>query len=298
MRGRLLSGLIFLFIFLNGNSSEAISTLPLQQSSVGIKQVRAGSTEIEQTISEFHLSGFSDKGKKTWEISGKSGDIFSNQIKLNDIEGKIYGQENIVITADRGNFDRAQNKVHLEENVIITIDSGARLTTDYLDWDKQTSLVTTDARVNIKKDNILSSGVGIEGDVNLKNVDLKKDVKVEIENEKQKIVITCTGPLSINYAENVAVFNKDVFVDDGQSQMFADLMQVHFKTSTPEDKEKPLSGKIMRIIARGNVKIVRQDNVSFADEAVYNADDKTITLTGRPKLIIYSVEEEDAPFRN
>ncbi|MFH1338274.1 MAG: LPS export ABC transporter periplasmic protein LptC [Candidatus Omnitrophota bacterium] len=277
---RLLSILIFLLSFLSGNLSEAIST------------------ELEQTINEFHLSGFSDKGQRTWEIFSKSADIFSDQIKLNDVEGKIYGQEEIVVTAEKGDFDRTRNSVRLEKNVVITTESGAVLTTDYLNWDKETSLVTTDAPVDIKKDNIVTTGVGIRGDVDLRTVDLKRDVKVEIDNQKKKIVITCSGPLSINYADNVAVFKKDVFVDDGESQMYADLMDVYFEAESSANLGDSPSGRIRKIVARDNVKIVRGENISFADEATYSVDNKTITLTGRPKLIIYSTEEKDASVGN
>ncbi len=291
---KFLTGLIFSIILLSGNLCEAVSTPPFQQSSVELGQERAGSAELQQTINEFHLSGFSDKGKKTWEISSKSADIFSEQIKLTDIVGKIYGQEEIVLTAEEGNFDRAKNKVHLEKNVVITTASGAKLSTDYLNWNNQTSLVTTDAAVDIKKDNIVTTGVGIKGDVELRAVDLKRDVKVEIDNQKEKIVITCNGPLSINYADNVAVFKKDVFVDEGESQMYADLMEVYFQAASSVNKGEPFSGRIKKIIARGNVKMVRGENISLADEVVYNADNKTITLTGRPKLIIYSMEKKNA----
>ncbi len=275
-----ISILIFLIIFLSGNLCEAVSA------------------ELQQTINEFHLSGFSDKGEKTWEISSKSADIFSKQIKLTDIVGKIYGQEEIVLTAEKGNFDRAQNKVHLEKNVVIATESGAKLTTDYLNWDNQTSLVTTDAAVDIKKDNVVTTGVGIKGDVELRTVDLKRDVKVEIDNQKKKIVITCNGPLSINYTDNIAVFKKDVFVDDGESQMCADLMEVYFQAASSVNKGEPFSGRIRKIIARGNIKIVRGENISLADEAVYDANNKTITLTGRPKLIIYSMEKKNASTGN
>jgi len=268
--------LVVLFIFLSAAISSAVPQQP------------------EQTISDFNLSGFGEGGRKTWEIHGESADIFSDEIYLKDFVGTLYGQEKIILTAQKGNFNKVQNKVHLQDNVVISTESGARLTTDYLDWDRNTSLVTTEAPVDIKKDNIVTTGVGIKGDTNLKEVDLKKDVKLEINNKKNKIVITCTGPLSINYADNTAVFNKDVFADDGQSQMYADSMEVFFEISQSDKSSGSFggkSGKIKKIIARGNVKIVRQDNVSFSDEAIYNADDKTITLSGKPKLIIYSTEE-------
>ena len=279
IREGVLIGLIFLFIFLCGALSEAIPQEP------------------ERTISEFNLSGFGEEGKKTWEISGESADIFSDQIKLKDFVGTLYGQEKIILTAEKGNFSKIQNKVHLEDNVVITTESGAKLTTDYLDWDRDTSQVKTEAPVDIKKDDIVISGLGLEGDTELKSVDLKKDVQVEINGEKNKVVITCTGPLSVNYANNIAVFKRDVFVDDGESQMYADLMEVFFETSESDESTGSFggkSGRIKKIIARGNVKIIRGENVSFSNEAIYIADDKTLTLTGRPKLIIYSQEGMDA----
>jgi LPS export ABC transporter protein LptC len=274
---------ILLFILQPGTISQAIPQEP------------------EQTVAEFNLSGFSQQGGKAWEISGKSADIFSDQIKLNDFVGTLYGQERIVVTADRGDFNKAQNKVHLEDNVTITTESGTRLTTDYLDWDRNIAQVVTEAPVDIEKGDIVVSGIGIKGDTGLSNVDLKEDVRVEINDKQNRIVITCAGPLSINYADNIAIFKNDVFVDDGQSQMYADLMEVFFKVSQASDSTSFFANsmsRIKKIVARGNVKIVREGNTSFSDEAVYNADNKTIILTGRPKLIIHSAEGIDASSGN
>ena len=274
-----ISGLFFLFIFLSGVISEAIPQEP------------------EQTISDFSLSGFGEDGKRTWEISGKSADIFPDLIKLNDFLGEIYDQEMITVVADRGDFDKTQDKVHLENNVVITTESGVELTTDYLDWDRTTSQILSEAPVDIKKDNVVLSGAGMKGNTNLKQVDLERDVRLEIDNKKNKIVITCTGPLKINYAENVAVFNEDVFVDDGQSKMYADLMEVFFETSASDSSVSSFTGgmgKVAQVVARGNVKIAREGNISFSNEAVYKASDRTITLIGRPKLIIYPTEDMDA----
>jgi lipopolysaccharide export system protein LptA len=56
--------------------------------------------------------------------------------------------------------------------------------------------------------------------------------------------------------------------------------------------------RIMKIIARGNVSIVRDGNQSYSDEAVYTAADRRIVLKGRPKLVIYSEEVNSAPLGN
>lgn len=257
--------------------------------------------EPTQTVDGFTLYGFGQDGNKAWEIHGKSANIFDDQIRLNDFVGKFYDKEEIVLTADKGDFDKVQNRVHLEKDVVITTESGAELTTDYLDWDRGTSLIETEAAVDIKRDNMVLTGVGINGSTNLRSVALKKDIRLEIDDIKNKITIICTGPLNINYAANIAVFNNDVVVDDGQSQMYADLMQVFFKSAGSDNSASSFAsreGNIQKIIARGNVKIAREDNLSFSNEAIYNASDKTLNLTGRPRLIIYSTEDIDASIGN
>ncbi len=276
------SVVVFLFIFQLGDLSQAFS----QQKE-----------EPEQTVAEFNLSGFSQEVGKSWEISARSADIFHDEIILEDFTGTLYGQEKIIVTAEKGNFNKTQNKVHLEDNVVVATESGARLTTDYLDWDRDASRVETAAPVDIKKDDIVVSGVGIRGNAELSRVDLEKDVRVQIDNQKNNIVITCAGPLSINYADNVAVFKKDVSVNDGQTQMHADLMEVFFDLSGSNDLTDSITSKMSRIrkiVAKGNVRIERDGNVSFSKEAVYNAADRTLVLTGRPKLIIHSVGGKDA----
>ena len=66
-------------------------------------------------------------------------------------------------------------------------------------------------------------------------------------------------------------------------------MDLFFITAKGANKPKePTANSIDRIVCRGNVKIVRGDNTSYSEEAVYTASDKKITLNGRPKLIIYS----------
>jgi len=276
----------------------------------------------DQQIMDFSLASFGEKGKKTWDLSGKSADIFTDVIKLKDVIGNMYGkEENIKLTAERGDFDKAQGKVHLEENVVITTSSGSKLTTDSLDWDRKNQLVTTKDTVNIERGNMVTTASGARGEPNLKKVSLEKDVTVNInpdtqgkDNEssvKKKIVITCDGPLQIDYDKNIATFNKNVKVDTQDALIQSDIMDVYFG-STGKDNlgskkaDSAMAGvmgsaagsKIDKIVARGNVKITRGENISFSDEATYSALDKKIILSGKPRLIIYSGEDMNASFGN
>jgi LPS export ABC transporter protein LptC len=291
---------VFIFVFL------ILTTLHLYA-------LEQPAQDSDQQIRDFSLSGFGEKGKKTWDLAGKSADIFDEVIKLKDVIGNLYGEkENIQLTADKGDFNKVDAKVHLEDNVIITTSSGTKLTTESLDWDRKKQLVSTKDQVNIERENMITEALGAYGQPNLNKVTLEKDVKVNINPAtnpntasglKDKIIITCDGPLEINYEKNIATFKNNVKVENKDSSIYSDIMDVYFASS---DKSSPkadsnsiiMGSKIEKIVSRGNVKIVRGENISYSDEAVYTAADKKIVLSGKPKLIIYSTEGLNASAGN
>jgi len=270
--------------------------------------------ESDQQINDFSLASFGEKGKKSWDLAGKSADIFGDVVKLKSVVGNLYGEkEDIKLTADKGDFDKVEGKVHLEENVVITTSSGAKLTTESLDWDRKKQLVATKDFVNIERGNMVTTASGAVGEPNLKKVNLEKDVTVNINpatdeksqdaSAKKKIVITCDGPLEIDYGKNIATFKNNVQVDTQDVFIQSDIMDVYFggvgkETSSAETDITSMGSKIEKIVARGNVKITRGENISYSDEAIYTALDKKITLSGSPKLIIYSTEDMSASLGN
>ena len=203
--------------------------------------------ESDQQIMDFSLASFGEKGKKTWDLSGKSADIFQDVVKLKDVIGNLYGkEEDIKLTADKGDFDKTQGKIHLEDNVIITTSTGAKLTTDSLDWDRKNKLVTTQDAVNIERGNMVTTASGARGEPDLKKISLDKDVTVNInpgseeknkeQGVKKKIVITCDGPLQIDYEKDIATFNNNVKVDTQDALIDSDIMDVYFGK---EGKDSP-----------------------------------------------------------
>jgi len=286
--------------------------------------------ESDQQISDFSLAGYTEKGQKSWDLAGKSADIFTEVIKLKDVKGNLYGkEEDILLTAEKGDFNKVDGKVHLEENVVITTSTGSKLTTDSLDWDRKNQTVTTEDLVNIEKENMVTTAYGAVGKPNLNNIVLKKEVKVQMNPKadakqkdsnanKDQMVITCDGPLEIDYEKNIATFNNNVKVDRPDSQIYSDIMYVYFlsnkdtaldatldkataQATVTNESDKSQSSSLMgsridKIIARGNVRIVRGENISFSDEAIYTASDKKIVLNGRPKLVLYSTQDLGAAF--
>lgn len=287
-----------IFIFLLGLSFPLQA--PGQRQAAQKREPQA--QDPEQKMLDFSLVGYTQKGRKSWEVIGKSADIFSDIVRLTSVNANVYGEEeNINLVGDKGAYDKTSGKMHLQDNVIITTQSGGRLTTDSLDWDRASQRVTTDDVVNIEKQNLKAQAKGLEGQPNLKKVFLKDDVQVELQEEqgagdallssKEPTVITCDGPLEIDYEKEIAIFNTNVKVNQKeQGDMYADKMEAYF-----DFKNK----KILRIKSMGNVKIVKGENTSYSDEAEYSAATKKMVLTGRPRLVIYSEEKlVDAPSGN
>ncbi len=271
--------------------------------------------EAQQQINDFSLIGYGEKGKKSWDIAGKTADIFDEVVKLKNVSGNLYGkEEDVNLTAKSGDFNRVNGRVYLKDDVVITTSKGAKLTTDSMDWDRKNQVVATEDKVNINKDNVAIVGTGAQGVPSLNKVTLKKDVRVDINPDtakkpaaeldfKDKVVITCDGRLVVDYEKNVASFYDNVIVERPDLVIYSDKLDLYFLVADGKLKSakstKSMASSIDRIVASGNVRIVRGENVSYSQEAVYNARDKKIILSGKPKLTFYSGEEfKDASFGN
>jgi LPS export ABC transporter protein LptC len=271
----------------------------------------------DEMLSRFSVSGYTKGGKRQWKLEGKSADIGSEDIKLRDVTGQVYGKDtNMTVVADTGVLNRINNSVHLEKNVEVRGDDGSVLTTDYLDWDAQEQRLTSNAPVWIKRGLLEANGIGIIAQPVLNLVELKKDVTVEmvfdravddvsnnlsLVDAKKKIaaekiapstVITCDGALEVDYQNNLAVFNNNVKVKDKRGEIFADKMDVYFATQANKSVQvEGMEGmSIKKVVATGDVQIHRGDNITYSQKAVYDTDTGKLILTGQPKLVIYSTE--------
>ena len=252
-----------------------------------------------QQMQDFNIAGYGAAGQKTWDVQGANMDMNGDDIKISDITAHLYGaKENMVLTADKGHFDKETGIVHLQDHVKAVTDSGAQLKTDTLDWSQKEQVITTNDKVNITKGNMTAEGKGIEVKPDFKVAKLEKDVILTVEKQKEakkdtdkeggfqmgKMVITCDGPMEMNYEKQYAIFEKNVKVegDAAQGTMIADKMTLRFNTETKQ---------IDRMEAEGNVKVIRGENTSYSDGAVFTATDKTLRLTGRPKLVLFSMSD-------
>lgn len=206
---------------------------------------------VKHKVLSFNLEGLNDRGEKKWDVNGESAEAISeDKVELDNIVAKAYGEEaEAVITADKGVYDKTKNNVTLQQNVKAVIESTDNFNGNFVDFSGKTGA----------KDTADETGPNIP-------------------KQKTKTTITCDGEVQFDYEKNVAFFLKNVHVISKDGSIIADKITVHLDPDTKQVSE---------IIAEGNVKIMRGENITYSKRATYNAITKKVSLTGRPKLVIY-----------
>ena len=204
---------------------------------------------VKHKILSFNLEGMTDKGDKKWEVTGKSAEsVTETEIKMDHVVAKAYGEDSqATITADKGVYDKTKNNVKLQDNVNAVIENTDKGARDYIDFPDS-------------------------------NTATAKNAKEPAKNKKRKTIITCDGEVEFNYEKNKAYFNKNVKVTSDDGRIEADMITVNLDPATRKMKE---------IVAEGNVKITRGNNISYSEKATYVEADKRVILSGRPRLILY-----------
>ncbi len=235
-----------------------------------------------QKVYSFSFSKYDAGGKKELEIEGDSANILTKDIFFTNVLAKAFAEDSpITITADTGVFDKSSSNVHLEKNVIATTKTGTRLLTEELNIHPDEKTVETPVHAKVKRENIHVEGMGATGDSQLKKVNFKKNVTVVVQNadseSKTPTIITCDGPLEIDYERNIAHFSQNVIAKDERGRLVADFMDVFYSQVTK---------KIYKIISTGNVVITNKDgHTTYSDNAIYLAEEGKIILGGDVEAI-------------
>ncbi|MCF7873709.1 MAG: LPS export ABC transporter periplasmic protein LptC [Candidatus Omnitrophica bacterium] len=247
----------------------------------------AGYGNTKQEIKDFYLSNFKKDGSSDWEIEGKEAIVDGDYIDIETMNANYYTDgDTISVKSNKARLNKKNQNVQLDGNVVIENKEGWNLKTNHLDWQRKENYIKTDSSVTTKKDDFLVKANGLYADSQLKKADFKKDVKVTYtdKDKKNATTISCDGPLEIEYNQNRATFKNNVVVNHKQGKLFSDLAILFFDT-----KEKTIT----KIVSKGHVKIIRDDNVTFAKKATYLADQEKLVLEGSPRLIYFPKENGD-----
>ena len=235
----------------------------------------------------FSFAKYAADGGKEIEIEGDSADILAKTVQLINVVAKAYAEETpVTITADQGDYNKSLGMVSLQKNVVATTEDGTRLLTEELDILPAQKRMETDLQAEVKKDNINVEGLGAAGDSNLKKVKFKKNVTVVVQDPDDQTsgptVITCDGPLVIDYDKNIARFDKNVVAQDRRGKLTADKMDVYYNKITRQ---------VSKIVALGNVIIENPDgNKTYSDSVIYLAEEGRVILGGDTETLYYGGE--------
>lgn len=165
----------------------------------GEKDTVASKNGVDHRILSFNLEGMTEKGEKKWEVIGRTArSISENEIRLGNIVARTYGDQEAIITADQGVYDKAKNNVRLEQNVKATIENAGSIVKDQIGFP-------------------IGASDGSERDPSKK---------------KKKIIITCDGEVEFDYTKNLAYFKDNVKVKSEDGDIDADKITVNLDPTT------------------------------------------------------------------
>jgi lipopolysaccharide transport protein LptA len=154
---------------------------------------------VEHKVLSFNLEGLTDKGEKKWEVIGRTArSISENEIRLGSIVAKTYGDQEAVITADQGVYDKSRNNVKLEKNVKAVIENAGSVMRDQMGFP----------------------------------VEAPEKTAPGTRAKKKRILITCDGDVEFHYAESLVYFKKNVKVRSEDGDIDADKITVNLNKST------------------------------------------------------------------
>jgi len=255
--------------------------------------------EPEQALNDFSLVEYKNTSEKDWKVNGKTADLKEDEIKINDVSLVAFGEAGtpeLKLKAGTGDFNKNNQMVHLENNVVAKMTDGTVLKSDSLYWDTRTRNIFTEDDIIVRKTDLFDvTGKGAVCNLEDKVAKVKKDVTATItastpayiENKnpilsnkngkRTATIITCDGPLELNYKKNKASFLNNVKVEDIEGNIFADRIDVYYN---------PTTRRVRCVVARGNVRIVNGENVTYSDKAIYLVDEGKVILPKRPRLVI------------
>ncbi len=242
----------------------------------------------EQRITDFYLSNVKEDGTRDWEVKGEEAIIHDDYVDIEDMEANYYPEgDTILITSNKARINKNNMDVELKEDVHVENEDGATLVTDSLNWQREKNYIETKDWVKTTKDTMQITATGMTADTQLKDADFLKDVEVKFSDIENDDVGTasCSGPLEIEYSKGIATFNKDVVFVKKEGKLFCD------KATFFLDKE---SKGIIKVVAVGNVKIVRGENITFSEKATYYDKGQRMVLEGRPRVIYYPQEGDNS----
>jgi LPS export ABC transporter protein LptC len=248
----------------------------------------------DQRMTEFTLAGYEPDGSKKWELVGEGASVDNDIVTIHKPNG--VGREpgrTAYLTADAAQMRQKDRHVRLEHNVVVHTSDGLWLSTPLLHWIPDQNQVATESPVRLETGQMLLRGRGARGLTQLKQATIFKDVELILNpgdsqlpgGSRKHVRITCDGPLSFDYDNEIATFENNVHIEDPGGDLHSDKLVAYLDGTTHT---------IRYAEAVGRVRIIQNQNTASGERAVYEPNAGTFSLVGQPSLLIYPDGQDGA----
>lgn len=235
-----------------------------------------GVVPASDVVSTFQLVGHTETGRKKWEVQGETADLMNETVELSPVRATGYGKVEIRLSAQKGFFNKGSQNVHLEGDVVAITSDGAELTTQTMDWESEKQEGHTEDWVRVDRVGMTAIGLGGTGYPKRKQVRLEKQVTVTLKDPKGLTVITCDGPLEVDYGRHKARFWRRVKVVDSKGEIRSDRLDVTFN---------PTTNQLDKAIFWGHVEIDHGKQRAHANRMNYWQPLGRIQMVGHPRIL-------------
>jgi LPS export ABC transporter protein LptC len=148
-----------------------------------------GTTEMaDQEFSDFTTME-SDSGIVKWILEAPVARVYNLRKLLVTDDPKITfydenGEVTSVLTADKGEFNQVSHDMTALGNVVVTTTEGYTLETESLIMVRELGEIHSEDFVKVTRGNDILTGYGFQGYPELKNVDIKRDVRAYLRDEE------------------------------------------------------------------------------------------------------------------
>ncbi len=130
----------------------------------------------------------SDSGIVQWILKAPVARVYNIRKLLVTEQPKINfydegGNISSLLTADKGEYNQQTHDLTVLGNVVLTSSEGYVLETESLVWLNTLEQIHTEDFVKVTKGNDVLTGYGFQGYPELRNIDIKRDVKAYIRDE-------------------------------------------------------------------------------------------------------------------
>ncbi|RKZ05869.1 LPS export ABC transporter periplasmic protein LptC [bacterium] len=145
----------------------------------------------DQVFSDFSTVE-SDSGLVKWKLKAPVARVYNSK-KLLVTEHPVVdfyddgGNRTSTLTADKGEYNQETHDLTALGNVVVKTEEGYTLETESLVWVEGLGKIHSEDFVKVTREKDILTGYGLETDPSLKNVEILRDVKAYLKDEKGKI---------------------------------------------------------------------------------------------------------------